>query len=446
LPDIRRGASLLLLAFAGVAESQEAPARRVFITDVVGAIGVATQRQIARAIELTGTERGEALVIRLDTPGGLVSSTREIIQEMLASPVPIIVYVAPSGARAASAGTFIVYASHVAAMAPGTNLGAATPIQLGGPSAAPEQTPSDPNAEGKQAGPEAAERKAMNDAVALLRSLAQLRGRNTEFADKAVLEAATLTATEALADRVVEIVAPDIDEVLSQAHGRSVSVAGVQRELLTRGAEQVVIETDWRTRLLAVITDPNVAFLLLMIGVYGLLLEFWNPGALIPGVIGAISIILALMALAALPVHFGALALLLLGIGLMVGEAFTPGIGILGGGGLVAFVAGAIFLFEGRDAGISIRVSWPVIAGVAATSALLIFGVVGAALRARRRPSVTGGEELLGMRATVVEWEGNGGLVRVHGEIWKARSNHELKLTSEARVVGRDGLTLLVEP
>ena len=411
-----------------------------------GVIGVATARQITRAIDKARTEKAGALIVRLDTPGGLVSSTREIIKTMVASPVPIIVYVAPSGARAASAGTYITYASNLAAMAPGTNIGAATPVELGGLPGMPQPKEQQKEKEKKpDAETTAPQRKAINDMVAMLRSLAQLRSRNAEWAEKAVRDAATLTAPEALKENVIEIVAGSVDDLLAQADGRKVTVDNRELTLATKDATIDTYEPDWRTRALSVIADPNIAFLLLMIGFYGILLEFWNPGTFVPGVLGAISLILALTALSALPVHYGALGLLVLGIALMIGEALTPGFGILGLGGLAAFIVGGIFLFEGGDSDIEIAVSMPLLIGFALTTAGLIFGIMGAAMGARRRPPVTGSEQLIGSRGEVVEWHGSTGQVRVLGEIWAARSAQSLKRKDLVRVTGREGLTLIVE-
>lgn len=433
--------ALLLFALPGAAQSQ--PTGRVFVTDVKGAIGVATVRQIKSAIETVQAANGAALVIRLDTPGGLVSATRDIIQDMTASTVPIVVYVAPSGARAASAGTFIVYASHLAAMAPGTNLGAATPVSMGGLPGLPNPQK---DKDGQKSERNASEQKAINDIVAMLRSLAQLRGRNLDFADKAVREAATMTADEALKANVVEVVANDMAGLLAAMDGRAIKVGNADRALTTKDITPTVIEPDWRTRLLAVISDPNIAFILLMIGFYGIVLEFWNPGTLVAGTVGAICLILGLIALSALPVHWGALGLLILGMALMVAEAFTPGIGILGVGGLVAFVVGAIFLFDGGGWDIDVALSWPVIVATAATTAIVIFGVVGAAARAHGRPPQTGAEELIGSRAEVIDWSGLTGTVRLRGEIWFARAERTLEKDARVRVVARDGLTLTVEP
>jgi membrane-bound serine protease (ClpP class) len=352
----------------------------------------------------------------------------------------VIVHVAPSGARAASAGTFIVYAAHVAAMAPGTNLGAATPVSMGGIPGLPGTQPE--KKDGQKETKSAAEQKAINDVVAMLRSLAQLRGRDVDFAEKAVREAATLTAEEAAKQNVVDFVANDLAGLLAAIDGRKVKTGDTERELRTKGAATAVIQPDWRTRLLGVISDPNIAFILLLIGFYGLILEFWNPGTFVPGTIGGVSLIVALIALSALPVHYGALALLLLGIGLMVAEVFTPGTAILGAGGLVAFVVGAIFLFEGPGWDIEVALSWPVIAGAALATAGVIFGIVGAAVRAYRQPKA----DIVGTDAEVIDWEREQGHVRVLGEIWSAQSARPLAPRDKVRVIARKGLTLTVEP
>jgi membrane-bound serine protease (ClpP class) len=424
--------------------SAQSPSR-VFLTEVNGVIGVATTRQISHAIQRASQENGSALVMRLDTPGGLVSSTREIIKEMIASPVPVIVYVAPSGARAASAGTYITYASHLAAMAPGTNIGAATPIEIGSVPGLPGGSqPKDKD--GKETSKSAAQDKAINDAVAMLRSLAQLRGRSAAWAEKAVRDAATLTAVEAQKEGVVDLVADSLNGLLAQADGRKVMVAGVETTWRTRNAEIIAVAPDWRTKALSAISDPNIAFLLMLIGFYGLILEFWNPGSFAPGVIGAISLIVGLTALTALPVNYGALGLLVLGILLMIGEAFTPGIGALGIGGLAAFIVGGLFLFEGGDTDIEFVVSRWLIFGSALATAGMIIAIGGAAWSARKRAPVTGSEQMIGMRGEVVGWTDARGSVRVHGEIWSARANRPLQVNDTVRVVGREGLTLIVEP
>jgi len=437
-------AGLLLLCMAAAlatSASAQSP-NRVFVTEVNGVIGVATARQISHAIQRATQENASALVMRLDTPGGLVSSTRDIIKEMIASPVPVIVYVAPSGARAASAGTYITYASHLAAMAPGTNIGAATPVEIGGVPGLPGG--SQPK---EKADPKSAEQnKAINDVLAMLRSLAQLRGRSAAWAEKAVRDAATLTAVEAQKEGVVELVADGLNDVLVQADGRKVMVAGVETTLRTANAEVVAVAPDWRTKALSTISDPNIAFLLMLIGFYGLILEFWNPGSFAPGVIGAISLIVGLTALTALPVNYGALGLLILGILLMIGEAFTPGIGALGIGGLAAFIVGGLFLFEGGDTDIEFAVSRWLVFGSAIATAGMIIAIGGAAWSARKRKPATGSEQLIGTRGEVVSWNDLRGSVRVVGEIWSAQSNRALQVNDIVRVVGREGLTLIVEP
>lgn len=431
----------LVLACLLAGEASAQSPNQVFVTDIKGAIGVATERHIKRTLERAEREKATALVIVLDTPGGLVSATRNMVQDILASSVPVIVYVHPSGARAASAGTYLMYAAHIAAMAPGTNLGAATPVSITMPG-----MPGDPKKDGKDSAPSAAERKSINDMVAMLKSLAQLRGRNADFAEKAVREAATMTAEEARREKVIEIVASGTPDLLAQADGRIVKVKESDRTLATKDAAAIPVEPDWRTKLLGVISDPNIAFILFMIGVYGVLFEFWHPGTLFPGVIGGVSLIVALMALSALPVHYGALALLLLGIALMAGEAFNPGIGILGIGGLIAFIVGAIFLFEGEGWDVDVALSIPVIAGATLATAVLIFGIAGAAIKARKRPAATGAEQLIGAQAQVVDWKDASGRVLVHGEIWAARAAGPHKAQELVKIVGREGLVLIVEP
>lgn len=354
--------------------------------------------------------------------------------------------VAPSGARAASAGTYIAPAAHVAAMAPGTHLGAATPVALGLPSPLSPQDRRPEDKDKQSQGPGTVDRKVINDAVAYLKGLAQLRGRNAEWAEKAVRDAATLTAGEALTEKVVDIVAQDAADLLRQLDGRAVMIAGKETRLATSCAAQVAMEPDWRMRLLATISEPNIAFVLLMIGVYGILFEFWSPGAIVPGVVGGISLLLALTALSVLPLSYGALALVLLGIALMTAEAFVPGIGILGIGGLVAFVIGAIFLFDPGGADFDLRLAWPVIIGTAATTALLSAGVLASVIQVRRRKPATGAEEMIGLVGEVVAWDGRSGAIRVHGEVWTAKGDRTLEPGEAARVVKRAGLTLIVEP
>jgi membrane-bound serine protease (ClpP class) len=433
------GAAGLAAPFAG---AQETAQRQVLIVEVTGVIGVATTLHIEKGLAQAKRDGAELVVLRIDTPGGLVSSTREIVQLILASPVPVAGFVAPSGAHAASAGTFIMAATHVAGMAPGTQIGAATPIALGAPAVAPgddkEKKPSE--TEG------AAERKALNDSIAWIRSLGQMRGRNVEWLEKAVRDAATLTGEDAVRERVVELSATDVTDFVRKLDGREVKLTDVVRKLSTANADIVTIEPDWRTVILSAIADPNIAFILLMIGVYGILFEFYSPGAVAPGVVGGICLLLGLAALTALPLNIAGLALLLFGIALMVAEKFSPSFGVLGIGGVVAFVAGALFLFDPEGADVDISVSWPLIAGATLTSVALMMLIAGFALQAYRREVVIGGHELIGAKGEVVEWDGLRGGVRVRGEIWSAEADRGFALGDVVQVKERRGLVLVVAP
>ncbi|RMD70643.1 MAG: nodulation protein NfeD [Gammaproteobacteria bacterium] len=370
------------------------------------------------------------VILRLDTPGGLDSAMREIVQAILASPIPVACLVAPPGARAASAGTYILYACHIAAMAPGTNLGAATPVAIGMP-------------EGEKKG-DAMEQKRINDAVAYIRSLAELHGRNADWAEKAVREAASLSASEALRLHVVDLLAEDIPDLLEKIHGRKVKVLGKEMTLNTRDLVVQRVEPDWRNRLLAVITDPNVAYLLLIIGIYGLIFEFAHPGFILPGVVGAICLLLSLYAFQVLPVNYAGLGLVLLGIAFMISEAFVPSFGALGLGGIIAFIIGSLLLLDTEAMGYGIH--WQLIVALALTSALFFFTVFSLAIRARLRPVVTGREELLGAVGEAWEDFEREGRVWIHSELWNARTRKPLRKGEKVRVVGIEGLTLIVEP
>lgn len=455
-------ALLLLTAWSALGGGQvlaapEAGGQILELT-IDGAIGPATEDYIGRAFAVAEREPTVLILIRMDTPGGLDSAMRDIIKHITRSSVPVATYVAPSGARAASAGTYILYASHIAAMAPGTNLGAATPVQIGGgvplapgggdqdqdPSAqdAPDAE-SSPGSDKMPAG-DAMTRKLVNDAVAYIRGLAALRGRNAEWAEKAVREGASLPAEEALKQNVIDILATGTADLFRQLHGHEVQVSGETRTLHTEGLPLRTLEPDWRNRLLAVITNPNVAYILMLIGIYGLIFEFSSPGAVIPGTVGAISLLLALYAFQLLPINYAGMALILLGVALMVGEAFQPSFGILGIGGVLAFVLGSIILMDTQAPGFGIDIA--VILSFALVSALLFVALTGMALRARRRPAVTGRDGLPGMEGVALADFSSEGRVRIHSEIWHARTAQPVRRGQRVRVTDVQGLTLSVEP
>jgi membrane-bound serine protease (ClpP class) len=429
--------------------SEVAAAQHAVVLEIDGVIGPAVADYVVR--ELRGVNRDDTrlVVLRMNTPGGLDTSMREIIRAILSSPVPVATYVAPSGARAASAGTYIAYASAIAAMAPGTNLGAATPIHLGGTPGLPGGSQKDKGkgGEGSSSSSEPADaetRKAVNDAVAYIRGLAELHGRNADWAAEAVRSAVSLPASEALKLHVIDVIADDVPDLLRKIDGRRVNIGGKAERLATADLEIVSARPDWRTELLAVITDPNVAFILMLIGVYGLIFEFLNPGAVAPGLIGSISLLVALYALNLMPINYAGAGLVLLGIGLMVAEAHIGSFGVIGIGGVVAFVIGAIMMFPSGAPGFALSLS--VVAAATLITAALFLLVLTMLLRSRRRPVVTGKEGLLGAEGETVAWDGAEGRVRVQGEIWRARAQHPLQTGERIRVVEREGLVLVVEP
>jgi membrane-bound serine protease (ClpP class) len=438
-----------------------ATAKQVLVLEIDGVIGPATADYVTRQFSAMKPADTEVIILRMNTPGGLDSSMREIIRVILSSPIPVVTYVAPRGARAASAGTYIAYASHIAAMAPGTNLGAATPIQLGGFPELPGRKPEQPSGqesrqdrggsgEGKPGNipttepVDAESRKVVNDAVAYIRSLAELNGRNADWAEQAVRAAVSLPASDALKLHVTDIIADDIPDLLYKIDGRTVKVDRASRRLVTAGLDVAILAPDWRTELLAVITDPNIAFILLLIGVYGLLFEFLNPGAVAPGLIGAISLLVALFSLSLLPINYAGAGLLLLGIGLMIAEAHIGSFGAIGIGGIIAFVIGAIIMFPSGAPGFALSLS--VVGVTVLASASLFLMVLSMLLQSRQRPVVTGNEALLGAEGECIIWRGIEGRVRVNGEVWRARADEALLPGTRLRVVGREGLVLVVEP
>ncbi|WP_027576498.1 nodulation protein NfeD [Bradyrhizobium sp. WSM1743] len=423
--------------------SAEESGRLALIVSIDGAIGPASASYVREALATASERRAEVVLLRMNTPGGLNSSMREIIADVLASPVPVIGYVAPSGAHAASAGTYILYATHIAAMAPGTNIGAATPVQIGGPlPVLPSGTPDKEGKDKKDEPKDAMTAKATNDAVAFIRSLAELRNRNADWAEKAVREAATLSANGALEAHAIELVARDQAELLRQVDGRVVELAGGKTQrLVTKDAVVEAIEPGRISRFLAVITDPNVAFILLMVGIYGLIFEFMSPGAVAPGVVGAICLLIGLYALNLLPINYAGLALMLVGLVLLTVEAFNPTV-VVGFGGIIAFVLGAMMLFRSEAPGY--QLSWWVIGTTAVVFSGFALIVLGSLRRARKAPALVGAQAMRGLPAEVLDWNGNEGHVFAHGERWQARGAETFKPGETVEIANVIDLTLLI--
>ncbi|HEX6929602.1 MAG TPA: nodulation protein NfeD [Gammaproteobacteria bacterium] len=440
--------------FAGASNTDNSGSAVVLTVD--GPIGPATADYLSRGIEAAAGEGRALVVIRMDTPGGLDTAMRDIIKAILASPVPVATWVAPEGARAASAGTYILYASHIAAMAPATNLGAATPVSIGGSSPvsrdeqdnnkeSDDDAAEDPGAtEEKQPDSTAMERKVVNDAVAYIRGLAEKRGRNADWAERAVREAVSLPAEEALKQDVIDVMAPTLPALLAAIDGRTVTTSGGETTIDTSGLAIEYSEPDWRTEFLSIITDPTVAYLLLLVGIYGLIFEGYNPGAVLPGVVGAICLLLALYAFQVLPVNYAGLALIALGVILMAAEAFAPSFGALGIGGVIAFIVGSVILMDTDIPGFGIPV--PVIAVISGAGALVVLAIVWFAVSSKRTRIVSGREEMIGLAGTALkDFEGRGA-VFVHGERWFAYSRTPVTKGQEVRVTDIKGLVLHVTP
>ncbi len=427
-----------------------------YLMEVKGAIGPAVTDYIKLTFELAEKRDADMVVIEMHTPGGLVTSMQDIIQEIIAAPFPVITYVSPSGSHAASAGTYILYGSHIAAMAPATNLGAATPVGMGQPGPAKEEKKEEDKSKDKEnkedeeskKAPandgEAMKLKSVNDAVAYIRGLAELRGRNADWAEKAVREAVSLNAKEALKKNVIDIVAKNLDDLMTQINGRTVEVNGEDFVIQSDNVLFVEAKPNWRTKLLMIITNPNVAFFFMSIGFYGLIYEFANPGAMVPGIVGVICLCVGLFALNVLPVNYAGVALLLLGIGMMVAESFVPSFGVLGIAGAIAFALGGTMLFEKAILGFG--VSWQVIAVTTAISVALLVFMLSFVLKAHKKKTDTGEEGLIGAEGRIKEWSGSSGVVLTYSEDWTAFNNdgEKFKKGDKVYVISKNGLRLEV--
>jgi len=423
-----------LFMWAHLTTAFSAPA--IVLLQLTGTIGPASQDYIQRGLAEAHSQKANLVILRIDTSGGLETAMRGINEAILASTIPIVTYVAPAGARAASAGTFVLYASPIAAMAPGTHLGPASPVSLVGlPGANEEKNPKKLSVEQK---------KSMNDAVAYIRSLAELRHRNATWAELAVRQAVSLPAADALKIKVINLIATSIPDLLKQLNGKAVTLQKTPQVLQTTNATINTIKPNWRFRLLSIITHPTIAYILLLVGVYGLFFEFANPGFILPGLLGTIALLIALYAFQLLPINYAGLALLLIGIACIITEVLITSFGIIGISGIVAFIVGSIFLFDSHSPSYHIASSAIII--MCGISVIFFFVVFSLTIGSLRRPIVTGREALIGMAGEVLENRGHYLLVRVQGEIWSAQCSLKLHAGQKIRVKKISNLILIVEP
>ncbi|MYD45092.1 MAG: nodulation protein NfeD [Gammaproteobacteria bacterium] len=427
-------------------------ANEVRVLTIEGAIGPATSHHITKALKKAADDNIELVVIKLDTPGGLVDSLRVIVQDILSSPIPVCTYVAPNGARAASAGTYLSYASHISAMCPVSNIGSSTPVTMGSsPNNVPGMpgTPESPDESDEtddtpENGASAMDRKILEDSVAYIKSLAELRGRNVEWAEKTVREAANLTASEALELNVTDYIAEDVRHLLEQIHGATIeNVNGNTVVLDTADALVVEIETDWVYEFLKIITNPNVAYLLLIVGINAIIIELYNPGLGGAGILGIICLVLGAYALHLLPLNYAGLALLVVGVILFIAEAITPSYGIFGLGGIVSFIAGSLLLYDTDIP--AFQISFAVVGAISTVTALLLIFVIRTALKQRKKGPVSGLDGLIGKQARVLADFTDEGRVFAEGEAWNATADVPLARNDKVIVRDIDGLTLKVE-